>query len=282
MQHGLGGQTKQIYAVGFLANYQHGKRFRDYTAAGLLEIAGEVLDRTAEGIGVTRKFSPTLAAGLLQLIKKFYSALYPVEIEMAFDLALAGEIEAPTEHFNSFDKKLFSKTMSAYYKYRNDAAGMVKNWMARNETVKALPSGENRKREAGLIVWVCETYAKFRKGFAEGAEIPTFLTVIYDILDRYKLISITAERKRELYADAKTKAHQYNTAKNAVEAKTVRDVLHSMKMGTEGDEAQWKAIAKKLALVEQFMQWDAVDFDLKAAMEERMEEQLNRGKNDTR
>jgi len=156
-------------------------------------IKGTVID-----LGVRETPANQLRARLSDFARRRYGFLTFSDLKRAFELALVGELEAETEHYNSFDLKYLARILNAYNKKRK---GVIFEANEKKE-LEAPEATESQKAEIHRA-FVANFKARYEDLLA-GRPISSTIynTATYELLKRLRLCAFNLEQLREIYRHA--------------------------------------------------------------------------------
>jgi hypothetical protein len=201
------------------------KKIREYEKEDFKEAIADQLQLVIEMVGIQREISETLTNKILQFLWIHYADLSPLEIEVAFDLALTGELEVKVEHYQSFDLLYLSKILEAYREYRRSVIAEAKRENEERLKANALPSADERlSAYQQAAEWVRDRFYEYIQNNAikKSANVP----FLYDVLDGCNLVDLTTDEKHSIYEQAKRKfddEYANERVKNSIRAALMGD-----------------------------------------------------------
>lgn len=190
----------------------------------------------------------------MNILQTYYSSLTLAEVRMAFELAMAGELDEylPTDrdgrgdsnHYQSFNVAYITKILNAYKKKRQDAEHKAYTSMPQKSVISDEAKSFYRK-EWNKSVLMCCYYYKYR------GELPDNVNVylMYDNLDRLGLsepINVTDSDLRTATARMLRKAQSGVIKDFVAECIRHQQSKHSDVISEAGLVAKERALMKSL------------------------------------
>jgi hypothetical protein len=173
-------------------------------------------------------------------IQQRYGEFSLKELKTAFEYAMTGEYgdEFDSRHFGHFSVMYVSRILNAYRSKRKES---------RQRVVLALPEPEIKKTPEEIQQIhdnFITTLEKIYSDFINGKNVEQRVTwIIYEFLDKRKLISLTRKQKQKLVEVARKKLRE--------ERQNLSIIIRVVP--SESDpEANVKGVAKALAVIQQF------------------------------
>lgn len=248
-----------------------GRAFRGYSFQELLGELSERMRWIVRDIGYTVKSADDwqyITTRTAQVLQRHYGHLTLSEFQLAFELAVAGELNAylpkdgngqpDAKHYGQFSAEYVCKIMNAYKMKRRDVIRQAEGLAPRAE-LPAIGGGEirqNRSRMRSELIWAW-LHLKYR-GYLPNLS-PIQVMRFYEILAAVGLaddFEVTEVEQRAILAQT-----VYHYASMGM----VGDLTRIKREGTGADELQGKAyiLARKKALFRALNEIVKDDIDLR-------------------
>lgn len=233
-----------------------GRAFRGYNFQELLGELGKRMRWITKDIGYTVKNEDDwqyITVRTAQVLQRHYPHLTMTEFQLAFDLAVAGELngylpkdasgQPDAKHYGQFSAEFVCKIMNAYKLKRRDVIKQAEALAPRIDT-PALPGREireNSRRMRGELIWAW-LHLKYRGRMPELSPI--------QVMRFYEILSGVGLADEIVVTEVEQKAILAQTVFHYASAGMVGDLSRIKKEGPEAEELQGKAylLARKKAL----------------------------------
>lgn len=208
---------------------------------------------------------------LIQFIFEDLGQYSPEEIKLAFRLAIKGELNVESNHYQSFSAPYIASIMSGYGKIRSTAIRAIRaneNALKIDSKMEHTDQEKKNIRKDYILTCILKPYQHFLKtgGLTFGI---TPMSIIYKTLvGDLKLLNVEPERKKEMYFKAVEMARK--TLDRPVQTMEEHRSLQSLREKVERDGienamlADIKSYCYEMAVKEFYHQCKADGIDLEA------------------
>lgn len=221
----------------------------NFEADKFLEQLGKIIYVIIGDLGIKTLPDTATELRITHYLMNYYRDLTLPEIQTAFELAVIGELEANTEHFNSFDLKYICGVLNAFRKRKMIAYSNLNRNI--DQLKKEISQEEKQKARNDFLKILIKQYQKYCENQDMGI---LYYPHVYGVLKEFKLIQLTEEQIEKLMIRAKEKyKHSLQMSKNKEERKEFKAILEKFDYMTNTTEKQKIInIAKKLAVQDFF------------------------------
>jgi len=193
---------------------------------------------------------------LLNFIRQNYSGHSLEEIKIAFDFGSAGKLDIEMTHYQNFNCIYLSDVMQAYRKYATEILKQDAN------TYKEMPPSplpSNEEQEMNDKNFANEYYRKYLNNEFSLVSLE-YAHLIYNTLDKFKLIRYTVARKKEYMVEAQELRLKELNGTSISDFREHQEITKLLQLYTKEEvpEPEKKLLinyAKRLALLDLFKFW---------------------------
>lgn len=206
----------------------------DFDGDIFLTELGKVLYQAIGDFGIKTLPDKTSEDRITHYILSYYKDFTLQDIQLAFELAIAGELEVSIEHYQSFDLKFICTILNSYRSRRNKALSALEKLKRQEEPPKEYSAEEQDRIRKDFEQAVCRQYAKFCETGQLGA---ISLRLVYELLVENGLLVLT-EETTEAYRNNAIEQYKMRLSlpKSQQERRSFRTILEDFEKAIEGSE----------------------------------------------